>query len=338
MASAGSSGSGGPDLRRSSPSSSSSSRLEDFRRLHGLSVSDAAFSLIGASWRQSSSSRYDAVWACFKDFLHARGVPLSSVDLDVVADYLASLFSAGKAYRTITLHRSVLSSMFPPVGGFSLGTHPVLSRLVRGVFQQRPPSRRLFPSWDVASVFAVFSSMTPPLDFISLQRRCAFLLAMATSRRPSELAALRCDAAFMILSADQVRFLPSRLSKTDRQRHLGPPIVVRRLPPPDSSCPVASLEGLLRSRDAMGIRHACVFSSSAPPHDPISVSSFSGLLRWVFQRAGISAPPGSTRAISVSDAVARGVSVEEALRAGDWSGAGTFYRHYLRPSGSTVTA
>ena len=207
MASAGSSGSGGPDLRRSSPSSSSSSRLEDFRRLHGLSVSDAAFSLIGASWRQSSSSRYDAVWACFKDFLHARGVPLSSVDLDVVADYLASLFSAGKAYRTMTLHRSDLSSMFPPVGGFSLGTHPVLSRLIRGVFQQRPPSRRLFPSWDVASVFAVFSSMTPPLDFISLQRRCAFLLAMATSRRPSELAALRCDAAFMMWRLSRTFFV-----------------------------------------------------------------------------------------------------------------------------------
>ena len=97
------------------------------------------------------------------------------------------------------------------------------------------------------------------------------------------------------------------------RRHLGPPFVVRHLSPPDSSCPVASLEDLLRSRDAMGIRHAYVFSSSAPPHDPISVSSFSGLLRWAFQRAGISAPPGSTRAISVSDAVARGVSVEEAL-------------------------
>ena len=122
------------------------------------------------------------------------------------------------------------------------------------------------------------------------------------------------------------------------RRHLSPPFVVRHLSPPDSSCPVASLEDLLRSRDAMGVRHAYVFSSSAPPHDPISVSSFSGLLRWAFQRAGISAPPGSTRAISVSDAVARGVSVEEALRAGDWSGAGTFYRHYLRPSGSTVAA
>ena len=334
VASAGAAAGGGSFLRRSSASSPPSSRLEDFRRLHGLSVSDAAFNLIGGSWRPSSSARYDAVWSRFLEFLHARGVSLSSVGLGVVADYLASLFSSGRAYRTITLHRSVLSSMFPPMGGFSLGTHPLLSRLVRGVFQQRPPSRRLFPSWDVASVFAIFDAMAPPLDFISLQRRCAFFLAMASARRPSELAALRCDAAFMSISSEQVRFLPSRLSKTDRQRHLGPPIVIRRLPPPDPHCPVASLEELLRSRAALGIRHDYVFSSSLAPHDPISVASFSGLLRWAFRRAGIAAPPGSTRAISVSDAVARGVSIEEALRAGDWSGAGTFYRHYLRPSGS----
>ena len=233
------------------------------------------------------------------------------------------------------MHRSVLSSMLPTFGGFSVGTHPVLAHLTRGIFNLRPPSRRLFPSWDVASVFAVFDVMAPPLDFAALQRRCAFFLAMATSRRPSELASLRCDPAFMSISADRVRFLPSQLSKTDRQTHMGGPIIVQRLSPPGPRCPVAALEDLLRSRTALGIRHVHIFSSLSPPHGPISVSSFSDLIRWAFRQAGVAAPPGSTRHISVSDAVARGVSIDEALRAGDWSGAGTFFRHYFRPSGSS---
>ena len=213
--------------------------------------------------------------------------------------------------------------------------HPLLSRVISGVFQRRPPSRRFFPSWNVSSAFAVLSSLASPLDFCDAQRKCAFLLALASARRPSELSSLRCDAAFMIINDSHVRFLPSRLSKTDRQRHLGPPILIDRLPDDVSLCPVAAIEELLRLRRAQNIAHRFLFSSLSAPHPPISVSSFSGLIRWVFRRAGIAAPPGSTRATSVSDAIARGVCVDDALRAGDWTSVQTFYRHYLRPSGSS---
>ena len=253
-------------------------------------------------------------------------------------DYLSLLSSRGLAYRTIVLHRSVLSATLPPFDGHEIGRHPLVSRLIRGVFQRRPPQRRFFPSWNVASVFAVFASAPLPLDFFTMQRKVAFLLAIASSRRPSELASLRCSAAFMIINADCVRFLPARLSKTDRPDHLGPPIVIRRLPAFSgddvSLCPVASLEDFLLFRRALAIPHDSLFSADSSPYPPLNTASFSNLLRWAFRRAGIDATPGSTRSISVSDAFARGVGVQECLVAGDWSGANTFFRHYLRPSAS----
>ena len=70
---------------------SSSTRLEDYRRLRGLTVSDACFRLISGSWRPSTAARYDSVWRSFKDFLSAHGVLLVSVDLTVVLDYLTHL-------------------------------------------------------------------------------------------------------------------------------------------------------------------------------------------------------------------------------------------------------
>ena len=159
---------------------------------------------------------------------------------------------------------------------------------------------------------------------------------MASSRRPSEIASLKCSPQFMIISPDRVRFIPSRLSKTDRQTHLGPPIVILRLPvsTDDSRCPVAALERLLQQRRDKGISHDFLFSSSSPPHSPLDTSGFSDLLRASFRRAGIVAPPGSTRAISVSDAFARGSSLDDVLQAGDWSSARTFFRHYCRVSSS----
>ena len=185
-------------------------------------------------------------------------------------------------------------------------------------------------------MFAVFSAWEPPLNFKQLQRKAAFLVAMATARRPSELASLRCSPAFMSRSSSGIRFIPSALSKTDRHSHLGPPISISRLDSDDASlCPVSALDALLQARQDLGIRHDYVFCDFRHPHAQISSASFARRLAWPLRRAGISAPPSSTRSISVSDAFARGVDLEAILIAGDWSGAQTFYRHYLRPSSAS---
>lgn len=101
--------------------------------------------------------------------LHSRFLQL---DLSVVLDYFAFLDERGLAYRTITLHRSVLSATLPPLDGHDIGA-PLISHLICGVLKHRFPTRRPFHSWDVASVFAVFASLPLPFDFIALQRKVA---------------------------------------------------------------------------------------------------------------------------------------------------------------------
>ena len=176
---------------------SSSTRLEDFRRLHASSISDESFRLVAESWRKSSSTRYDAVWRSFQDFLSSGRIPLDKVDLTIVSDYLSSLFHKGLAYRTICLHRSVLSMTLPHFDGVAVGDHPLIGRLIKGVFNQRPPSRRIYDAWDVGKAFQVFADWIPPLSMKQVQRKAAFLIAMATARRPSELSSLQCSASFM---------------------------------------------------------------------------------------------------------------------------------------------
>ena len=220
------------------------------------------------------------------------------------------------------------------MGGFSIGDHPLVSRLVHGIFLKRPPSRRVFQEWNVGDVLDVFRSWQSPVPHRRLQRKCAFLLAIASSRRPSELASLRFSDSFMTLNDDFVRFIPSRLSKTDRQNYLGHPIVIRRLPSDTSMCPVAALEDFLAVRRPLTASHDYLFCDFRPPHSKISTPAFARRLTWCLSKAGISAPPGSTRATSVSEAFRRGVAIPEILRAGDWSGASTFFRHYLRPAAS----
>ena len=118
--------------------------LEDWPSWKPLSTS---FATVGAPPRQPATNR------SFRDFLSARAILLS-----VVLGYFTFLADQCLVYRTVTLHRSILSATHPPLDGHKIGQHPLILHLLRGIFQRRPPS--FFPSWDVAAMFAVFSS--PP--------------------------------------------------------------------------------------------------------------------------------------------------------------------------------
>ena len=73
----------------------------------------------------------------------------TSQSLDQVAEFLTDLFSKGLKYRTIAGYRSMLSNILPPVDKFSVGQHPYIVRLIKGVFNSRPPITKLIPEWDL---------------------------------------------------------------------------------------------------------------------------------------------------------------------------------------------
>ena len=52
----------------------------------------------------------------------------------------------------------------PTFGGSTIGSHPAVTRLMKGVFNGRPPTR-LVEAWDVSAVFPA-----APTDFVSAQR------------------------------------------------------------------------------------------------------------------------------------------------------------------------
>ena len=250
-----------------------------------------------------------------------------------VLEYLTHLFDRGLKYSTVNIHRSAISSTLPLVDGVPVGQHPFVKRLMKGVFNKRPPSRRLYPSWRIADVCKIFEDWPSPLPLGLLIKKTAFLLAMASSRRPSEISSFRISPQFFSSNATSARFVPTRLSKTDRPDHMSPAITVYRLLDDPSLCPVVATEQLIAARAPLAINHDYLFCAESAPYAPLSTSAFSRRISWILMRAGVSAPPGSTRAMSVSAAFSGSLDLGAILRAGDWSGAETFFRFYCRDLG-----
>ena len=82
-----------------------------------------------------------------------------------VLEFLTELSSyhEGKGYSTINTYRSALSTTLCSMNDDrdSLGLHPLIARLLKGVYILRPPTPRYSSTWDVSKVTDYLKTLAP---------------------------------------------------------------------------------------------------------------------------------------------------------------------------------
>ena len=110
--------------------------------------------------------------------------PLSPSILDVIA-YLTSMYERGLQYSTIAAAKSVLSGVLHIPGVTSISTHPLIIRLLKGVFHVRPPKPHEF-IWDTDLVLTYLKTLKAsdiPLKLLTL--KTVTLLTLLSGQRVS---------------------------------------------------------------------------------------------------------------------------------------------------------
>jgi len=121
-------------------------------------VSERAANLITASRRESTNATYSSAWNKWASWCSEKQADPFRCNINVVLDYLASLFEKGYEYSTVCFHRSAISAFHEKIDGKSVGEHPDVSLLVTGVFNKRPPQPRYNFIWDVQKVIDYIKS------------------------------------------------------------------------------------------------------------------------------------------------------------------------------------
>ena len=89
----------------------------------------------------------------------------------------------------------MLSSVLQPVNNIPVGQHPHIVRLIKGIFNSRPPTTKLLPEWELPLVLDLLKR--PPFEPLSLAPlkyltwKSLFLVAITTFRRASDIQALK---------------------------------------------------------------------------------------------------------------------------------------------------
>ena len=88
--------------------------------------------------------------------------------------FLTMLYKKGLSNTAVNTARSALSSLLSLPDGSTIGKHPLVSRLLKGIFQNRPPQPRYSTVWDVNTVLTHFQQMP------SIKELCFFICQRCT--------------------------------------------------------------------------------------------------------------------------------------------------------------
>ena len=106
---------------------------------------------------------------------------------------LRSCTIQGLVITLVNLARSAVSAYLNPSGSTPLGSHPVICRLMKGVFENRPSLLRYNETWDVHTVVERLAGWpdTGLLTLKQLTMRTVMLLALLSGQRGQSIHSLK---------------------------------------------------------------------------------------------------------------------------------------------------
>ena len=281
-------------------------RVEHLRKnLRDQHLSVQATELILKSWRVKTNKSYDSLFGRWDRWCSERGSDPISGPVSEVANFLASLYGEGYQYNSVNAYRSAISSTHDRVDGVDVGQHPIITRLLKGVYNSRPPIPRYSSTWDVQTVLNHIETLGPTanLSLKALTLKTVFLLAITRPSRSTDLSSL--DVSGIQSRSDGLSFIPNSLAKQSRQGKSIEAFFFPSFPTNINLCPVSTLRVYREKTTPLRHGETRVFISFIKPHKAVTSSTIARWLRVTLEEAGINSSifgAYSTRGASASAA------------------------------------
>ncbi|XP_041420124.1 uncharacterized protein LOC121394150 isoform X1 [Xenopus laevis] len=310
--------------------------------------SRTAVNILLQARKPSTSKVYYKTWRTFITWCTHRDIPWDSVNSTQVIEFLADGFQKGLALRTLKTQISALTALTHR----RWANYPTVQHFIKGVTRARPPLREPLATWSLPLVLT--GLQRPPFEPLStcelkwLSLKVAFLIAITSAKRVSELAALSCREPWLTLHQDKavLRTTPGFLPKVVSERHMNQDIILPSFCPNPSNDKEAKLHTLdvvralrIYLRRSETFRHSdSLLVSYATAHKGRPVSKRT-IARWlvdtinkVYDDSGSGRPfsvkAHSTRAQSTSWALQNLATAEQICQAATWVSPNTFIKFY----------
>ena len=218
-----------------------------------------------------------------------------------------------------------------------IGKHPLVCKLLKAVYNKRPPMAKYKTFWDAESVLKKLNEMglNAELTLKQLTLKTVLILALASFARVSELASI--DYRRLHYENGELCFNLLKPRKTQTSGALAS-FKLKPLLTDPLICPVETVRVYIERTEAIRAATAnALFIEIRPPHASVGASTVARWLKLALKSAGVDIAvfaAHSTRGAAASKAFTSGVPCDIILAAASWKRASTFHRFYNKRIGA----
>ncbi|XP_068739614.1 uncharacterized protein [Montipora capricornis] len=214
-------------------------------------ISEAATSIIMQSWAANTHKQYQPYVAQWLAFCRGRETNPYDPPIGTVLDFLVTLHDKGLKYSTLNTARSAISAVILPTNNHTIGTHPLVSRFMRGIYKANPPASRYHTTWNVQTVLTYLSAQdsVEKLDLKSLTLKLLMLIALVSAQRGQSIHML--DTAFMKVTESSYEFSLPEHVKQSRPSFKTPSVILKAYPVNKALCVYSHLTEYLRRTQSL---------------------------------------------------------------------------------------
>ncbi len=280
---------------------------------------------------------YSSKWGVFESWCLTRAIDPVNCPVGPVLEFLQERLTAGAAATTLRVYVAAIAAR-RELDEIPLGRHRMVSAFMRGARRLRPVRPTAVPSWDLSVVLeGLVTAPFEPLESASdriLTLKVVFLLALTSLKRVGDLQAFSVSETCMDFAPGLVKvtlrprpgYIPKVLSTSFRSQ-----VVTLHSfhPPPFASsederlhllCPVRALK--------LYVDRSKVWRKSPQ----LLICFGAGRRGLATSKQNLPSPlrlrAHSTRGVASSQALFRGVPLEDICVAAGWSSPHTFVRFY----------
>jgi integrase len=242
------------------------------------------------------------------------------------------MYNNNLGYVSINSARSALSTIFGRIDGHSIGSHPLVVRLCKGVGRLKPPRVKYQVTWDATNVLDMFNEwqINALLSIRELSMKLVALLALCTAQRTQTIHSLLLSNVKFDNNGVTIK-VDTRL-KTSKPGE-GLLLQFCKFDNP-KLCIVECLSSYI-DRTANARKSDKLLISSKSPFHAVSIQTISNWLKAVLAKAGIDVNTFSShsyRHSSSSKALSLGVTSDVIFKSAGWSDKSkVFAKFYNRP-------
>ena len=312
---------------------------------------------IAAPQRSSTRTIYKSKWALFEKWCRENLVDFSTPSVKQVSDFFMYLYQdLNKRPSTIDGYRTAIVDTLGPTA-HHIAHIADLHRLLSSFHRDRPKSSRNLPKWNLSVLNELTKAPFEPMkdtDLKHLTLKTAFLLALASGKRRSEIHAWVANKVSNLGQWEKVALFPSSdfIAKNQLAREgsqsVSPvtipaltTIVDRQFKEDGTLCPVRALRYYLdRTKDLRGSRSLLFISFKKGHTSDIRPATLSSWLKQTillcYKQADqqaldlVQVKAHDIWAFAASKAFYGGVSVDQITQACHWKAHNTFTNFYLK--------